>query len=66
MLGMLDNFLLGKPIKDHEHCYHASTRPIMMLIPDGHTVQKCCECPATRTVHVDHVGTMHLRERKTC
>lgn len=39
---------------DHVHCWHALRGPIWMVIPDGHTVQKCCECSATRTIHVDH------------
>lgn len=36
------------------HCYHTKREPIMMVIPDGHTVQECCKCHQTRTVHVDH------------
>lgn len=39
----------------HEHCWHAHRGPIWMVIPNGHTVQQCCKCQATRTVHVDHV-----------
>lgn len=39
----------------HDHCWHAYCGPIWMVIPDGHTVQKCCKCPAMRTIHVDHV-----------
>lgn len=38
----------------HEHCYHAYRGPMMMVIPDGHIVQKCCKCSSTRTVHADH------------
>lgn len=40
----------------HEHCWHAFRGPIWMVIPDGHMVQKCCQCEATRTVHVEHAG----------
>lgn len=35
----------------HSHCWHALRGPIW---PDGHIVQKCCECEAIRTVHVEH------------
>lgn len=40
----------------HLHCWHAYRGAIFMVIPDGHMVQKCCKCPATRTVHVEHSG----------
>lgn len=40
--------------KDHEHCWHTHRGPIHMVIPNGHTVQQCCKCQATRTVHADH------------
>ena len=38
----------------HSHCWHAHRGPIWMVLPDGHIVQKCCECGAIRTVHVEH------------
>ena len=38
----------------HEHCWHAHRGPVMMVIKDGHTVQQCCKCQATRQVHLDH------------
>lgn len=40
--------------QNHGHCWHAYQGPIWMVIPDGHVVQKCCQCPATRTIHQDH------------
>lgn len=36
------------------HCWHDYLGALQMVIPDGHVVQKCCKCSATRTVHVDH------------
>lgn len=39
----------------HWHCWHQFHGPIWMVIPDGHTVQKCCKCDAVRTVHVEHL-----------
>ncbi len=42
--------------KSHEHCFHVYRGPIWMVIPDGHTVQKCCKCLTTRLVHVDHLN----------
>jgi hypothetical protein len=39
---------------EHEHCWHAYRGALHMVIPDGHTVQKCCKCEATRTIHMDH------------
>lgn len=43
----------------HQHCYHAYHGPIWMVIPDGHIVQKCCKCEATRLVHIDHAHGQH-------
>lgn len=54
MLRMLDNFLTGAPLKEHQHCYHISTKPIMMVVPDGYVVQKCCKCESVRTIHSAH------------
>ncbi len=39
---------------NHEHCFHALRGPIFMVVPDGHIVQKCCKCEATRVIHADH------------
>jgi hypothetical protein len=25
-----------------------------MVIPDGHILEKCCQCPTTRLVHMEH------------
>lgn len=47
----------------HEHCWHAFRGPLLMVVPDGHIVQKCCSCKATRTIHVDHIGTPQRRGR---
>lgn len=38
----------------HDHCWHQYRGPILMVIPDGHTIQNCCKCPETRTIHIDH------------
>jgi hypothetical protein len=43
---------------NHEHCYHAFTGPIWMVVPPGHVVQKCCKCESVRTIHVDHTRPM--------
>lgn len=37
-----------------DHCWHISTKPIMMVVPDGHVVVACCHCQTTRTMHYDH------------
>jgi hypothetical protein len=42
------------PCKEHIHCWHRHEGPIWMVIPNGHVVQKCCKCPAMRTMHRDH------------
>ena len=41
----------------HQHCYHALRGIIAMVIPNGHTVQKCCKCEAIRTIHIDHANS---------
>jgi hypothetical protein len=46
---------IAQGLPDHEHCFHAFHGALLMVIPDGHVVQKCCKCSATRTIHVDHV-----------
>lgn len=54
MIRMIQRFIDGEKLTQHEHCWHALRGPIWMVVPDGHTVQKCCGCNATRTIHVDH------------
>lgn len=39
-----------------DHCWHAYQGMIHMVVPNGHVLQKCCHCEATRTVHADHVA----------
>lgn len=41
-------------MSEHEHCWHIFTGPLLMVIRDGHVVQKCCKCPAMRQVHREH------------
>jgi hypothetical protein len=41
--------------KNHTHCYHIYQESLMMVIPDGHVVQKCCKCECMQTVHQDHM-----------
>jgi hypothetical protein len=36
------------------HCWHRKNGAIWMVVKDGHVVQECCRCPATRTIHLDH------------
>jgi hypothetical protein len=36
------------------HCWHRKTGAIWMVVKDGHVLQECCRCPATRTIHLDH------------
>lgn len=40
----------------HEHCYHATTSPLMIVLKEGYIHQTCCKCPATRMVHRGHAG----------
>lgn len=40
----------------HECCYHMYHGSILMVVPDGHIVQKCCKCACIRTTHADHLG----------
>lgn len=37
-----------------DHCWHAKRGAIWMVVKDGHVIQECCRCPATRSVHADH------------
>jgi len=39
-----------------DHCYHIYQGSFMRVLPDGHVLQKCCNCCSTRTVHKDHLG----------
>ena len=34
-----------------DHCYHRHTGPLMMVIKDGHIVERCCKCGCLRQVH---------------
>ena len=45
----------GRSDGDHTHCWHAHRGPIMMVLKDGHILQKCCHCEETRQVHRDHL-----------
>jgi hypothetical protein len=36
------------------HCWHRKTGAIWMVVKDGHVIQECCRCDATRSVHADH------------
>lgn len=38
----------------HTCCFHTFRGPLMMVVPDGHVVEKCCECDCMRTVHIEH------------
>ena len=44
----------GAASDNHKHCFHAYRGVIWMVIPDGHILEKCCNCEITRLVHVDH------------
>lgn len=45
---------------NHSHCWHIHRGPIWMVIPDGHVLQNCCQCGASRMIHIDH-ATEHCR-----
>jgi len=40
--------------KEFDHCWHTTRNPEYIVLPDGHITQKCCQCQATRIIHVDH------------
>lgn len=44
----------GLPPQAHTHCWHVFRGPLLMVVPDGHVVQKCCGCATTRVIHADH------------
>lgn len=46
----------------HECCWHAYEGPSMVVLEDGHILQKCCKCPATRTIHKDHAHESSRRQ----
>jgi hypothetical protein len=48
--------MAGLREREHEHHWHEHAGAVWMAVPDGHIVQKCCRCWATRTVHRDHAG----------
>jgi len=43
-----------KPAEQHEHCWHHSTEPHWITLPDGYIRQVCCECHQYRSIHRDH------------
>ena len=54
-----------KTQEEHECCFHLYGGPIWMVIPDGHVVEKCCQCNCTRTVHAEHRDGDHRRPWQT-
>lgn len=38
----------------HQHCWHPTAGPTMILLKDGHVAYTCCECGGMRTKHRDH------------
>jgi len=44
----------------HQHCWHSYRGPILMVIKDGHVLEKCCECGAIRQVHIEHSSNKPL------
>lgn len=42
------------------HCWHPFRGAIWMVIPSGHTLEQCCKCRATRTIHLDHYHRSHI------
>lgn len=36
------------------HCWHVHSSPFYMVLKDGHVLQDCCRCGASRQVHRDH------------
>lgn len=42
------------PKPTHSHCWHVHRGAIWMVLKDGHIVQECCRCEATRTIHAEH------------
>jgi hypothetical protein len=44
----------------HEHCLHPYRGAIHMVLPDGHTLMKCCKCEHTETKHRDHQHRDHM------
>lgn len=39
-----------------ECCWHFYVGAIWMVVPEGHVVEQCCACGASRTVHREHHG----------
>ena len=46
------------------HCWHTFTGVIHMVVPDGHTVQKCCNCEEMRTIHRDHAHDEYYKNKR--
>jgi len=44
----------GAGLTNHTHCWHLFRGALLMVVPDGHIVEKCCKCTATRSLHRDH------------
>jgi len=36
------------------HCWHYHEPPPDEPMPAHHVFQRCCKCPAVRTIHVEH------------
>lgn len=37
-----------------DHYWHANRGAMMVCLPDGFIVQRCCKCHETRSIHADH------------
>jgi hypothetical protein len=42
----------------HWHCMRPYEGVLHMVVPNGHVVVKCCECPHMETRHMAHVVGM--------
>lgn len=42
--------------REKDHCLHSYTGPILMVVPNGHVVLKCCQCKCMVTRHPGHLG----------
>ncbi len=56
---MAKGFTIKKHTDSHVHCFHAYRGALLMVIPDGQAVEKCCKCEATRLTHIDHLHEKH-------
>jgi hypothetical protein len=39
---------------EENHCWHIYRGPVWQVLPDGHSVYKCCRCPARSSFHREH------------